>query len=484
MARWTGNPEIVAVLDAGKQWFERCLQRSDSAFTGTGNQVWTLANVKDLYQRFSGNPLLGDREFLDKFQEQLGGAPPAIHQLAAEALWFVLLFPDGSVMKQETKRDQIRRVWEWSGTKLPSTPLLSDAALSGVGHPGTAYMTHRPLELAYLLTTVIAYKSLPLPEMRRLLADDVPWAFAKWLDDQEGSSRRLVRNALAYLLFPDFFERNTSRDHRQQIYASFKDRLPQADRITSRNPALNELDKAIYQIRKGFESERKTVEFDFYQSDIKAQWFASFREGKQKNFRSWLNTLLEDRGLQFNVSGRDTTIEKLAADKSISTEAGFWTKESGLTAKPPRWILHFDIRSTSVEARIPKVHRSGVLGFANTKGGNSGALGVRILPVAQVGDKSFEVLEKWEWMLVFCFPGGLKPGSAAQTFDDFDPQTGKLTYMGESIPYIYAALLCLNGEDESFQTKVAGKPVSITYGAATKALVNLIRVSGTEGTRG
>src|SRR5689334_22024105 len=137
VGRWTGDPEIADVLRAAEVWRDRCLLRTGSAFSD--KQLWTLANLKDLYKRFAENPLEDDRDFVMKFQEQLTGAPPAVHQLAAEALWVTLLFPSGSVMKADTKRDVVQEIWEWSKEKLPNTHCLSDASLSGVGHPGTAY---------------------------------------------------------------------------------------------------------------------------------------------------------------------------------------------------------------------------------------------------------------------------------------------------------------------------------------------------------
>ena len=478
MARWTGDSGVTAVLEAADAWRMRCFVGSTSILTD--RPLWTEANLADLLARYSGNTILGSsRDFVDKLSEQLKDAPPSVKQVAAEVTWFLFLFPHPHIMKPETKREAIRTVWGWSGEQAPDSPYLDDAHLHGIGHPGTAYLTHRYSEFEYLLRVVIAFKKLPEAEQRRLMQEDVPWTFAAWLDTQEGSDRRLVRNALLYFLFPDHLERNLSRDHRQQMYEALKGKLPSDQRIRSRTRTALDYDKAIARIRAALEQERGTKEIDFYQDDIKKQWFSSYRDNKRKDFTSWLDGYLTDRGLRLNQSGRDTSMEKLRNDEAISAETGFWASDSGLTAKPPRWLMHFDLATPQLEASLPDVNRARVIGFANTKGGDSGALGVRILPIAKTGDAAFQPIETWEWLLLFCFPGGLKPGSAAQTFDDFDPATGMLTYMSEEVKYVFSGLLALNAPDESFSVNVGGEIKTITYREATEALARFIHIKKT-----
>ena len=473
MARWTGEEDVAAVLEAGDAWRERCFASSLSIFTDT--QLWTLENLQSLLKRFTENPIAGNAEFVAKLQDQLKGADAAIIQLAAETLWLLFLFPSASTMKASTKLETIQSVWAWSGAPVPQSIYLDDAHLGGVGHPGTAYMTHRPAEYEYLLRTVMAFKSLPASEQAKLLRDEVPWLFIDWLGEQQGSDRRLFRGALLYFLFPDHLERSLSTGHRRQIYDAFKGKLPVDQRVKSKEPSLAEIDKAINAIRQILMTERGVDHLDFYQDDIKTQWFAPFKERSSKDFSSWLNNFLVDRGLQLNQSGRD--IKKLDDKRKISEESGFWEERNFVTSKPPRWLLHFDATSQVLKAKVPEEHRAGVIGFANTKGGNSGALTVRILPVVKSAENKFHVVETWEWLLLFCFPGGLEPGSSAEAFENFDVETGVLTYKQKSQPYIFSALLCLNGPDETFSVNINGKLKIISYKDATEALLNLIKIA-------
>lgn len=103
------------------------------------------------------------------------------------------------------------------------------------------------------------------------------------------------------------------------------------------------------------------------------------------------------------------------------------------------------------------------------------------MPIAKVKSGEFQPVEGWEWILLLCFPNGLKPGSAAQAFDDFDPATGVLTYMGEKTPYTFSALLGLNMPDDTFSRNVAGVMKTVSYREATDQLTKLIHVEDANG---
>ena len=290
MARWTGDPGIGAVLEAATAWRARCLVGSTSILTN--RPLWTPENLDEVRQRIADNPITGaNRDFFDKLEEQLKTVSPAVIQTAAEAMWFLNLFPSAAIMKAETKREAVVRVWEWSGETAPKSPYLDDAPLRGVGHPGTAYLTHRPFEFEYLLRIVAAFKRLPAAEQTRLLSKDAPWGFMSWLDQQEGSDRRLVRNAILYFLFPDDLERNLSRDHRQQIYEALKGKLPADKRVRARNPSLADYDRAIHEIRAVLAAERGTDELDFYPAETRVATRLSSATRQRivsRGFPAWL----------------------------------------------------------------------------------------------------------------------------------------------------------------------------------------------------
>src|SRR5262249_14301437 len=138
---------------------------------------------------------------------------------------------------------------------------------------------------------------------------------------------------------------------------ALKGKLATGQRIRSRNRTALDYDRAIYEIRTALEKERDTEQIDFYRDDIKNQWFSSYREGRRKDFTAWLDGFLINRGLRLNQSGRDTSMDKLRSNEAISAEGGFWA-DNALTAKPPRWLIHFDLTSPNLKATVPNQHRA------------------------------------------------------------------------------------------------------------------------------
>ena len=474
MSRWIGHEHIDAVLGAADAWRERCFLGDGSLFSDEA--LWTLGNIQELKQRFLGNPIEGaERTFFEKLKEQLDGAPVEVLQLTAEVVWFLLLFPIFSATKPETKRAQIKEVWEWSGSDLPDSSYLSDQALMGVGHPGTAYLTRRYEQFGFLLEVSEQWKALPEARRTELMTNDPPWSFVTWLDRFEHADRRPVRNAILYFLFPDDLERNLSSEHRRQIVEALKYRLPEELRPKGRNPPLADLDRTIYELRKILESELGTNEIDFYRPPIYAQWFIGIREGARNEIGAGLKKVLSEYDLELRQCGSKK--KSLETCKPVSEKTGFWENPADATNKPLRWFLHLELENDKLVARVPKEHGARRIAFANTAQGTSGAVTTRIIPAIKVNNEKFVFFETWEWMLLHCFLPALAVGSSGQLFDEFDEATGRLVYMGHDQVYIASALISLNEDDDLFVAPELPRPLN--YAEATEAVASLINVSPT-----
>lgn len=474
VSRWIGHNHIDAVLSAADAWRERCFLKEGSLFGDA--PLWTLGNIQELKRRFLENPIEGaDRGFFDKLKEQLEGAPTEVVQLTAEVVWFLLLFPISSTTKPETKRAQIKEVWEWTGSVLPESPFLTDQALMGVGHPGTAYLTRRYEQFGFFLDVVEQWKALPQGRRDELMAGNTPWSFVKWLDGVEHADRRPMRNAILYFLFPDDLERNLSNDHRRQIVEALKHRLPEGLRPKGRNPPLGELDRAIHDLRKGFEEEFGTKELDFYRPPLHAQWWIKIREDARNEIGAGLKKVLSEYDLELRQCGSKK--KALETCKPVDAKTGFWENPTDATNKPLRWFLHLEIDNGKLVARVPDAHGSRRIAFANTAQGTSGAVTTRIVPAIRVGDEKYVFYETWEWMLLHCFLPALPVGSSGQLFDEFDEKTGRLVYMGHDQPYIAAALIALNEDEDLFVAAELPRPLK--YAEATEAIAALIHVSPT-----
>ena len=474
MSRWTGHDHIDAVLTAADAWRERCIVVDGSLFSD--ESLWTLSNVRELKTRFIDKPIVGtDRNFSEKLKQQLSDAPAQVTRLAAEVLYFLLLFPISTTMRPDTKRAQIKTVWEWSGSNLPDSQYLSDQVLKGVGGTGPAFLAGINDQYAFVLEVMEQWKSLPEAERTQLMTADTPWRFMDWLDRFEHADRRPVRNAILYFLFPDDLERSLSNEHRRQIVASLKHRLPEELRPRGRNPSLGDLDRAISELRKGFEEEFSSNEIDFYRPPIYSQWFIGIREKARSEIARGLKRVLSEYDLELRQCGSKK--KTLATCRPVSEETGFWENPTDATNKPLRWFIHLEIEGDKVVARVPDEHGSRRIAFANTAQGTSGAVTARIVPAIKVGSERFVFYETWEWLLLYTFLPALSVGSSGQLFDEFDEATGRLVYMHRDQPYITAALITLKEGKDLFVASELPRP--LTYAEATDAIAQLIKVSPT-----
>ena len=217
MSNFNPHLETESIYEAAADCRQRSLIDQDSLLS-PGEALWTTNNLDELDLKFVQNPDEGGANFQDKLSSQLAGASPSSIRLMAELLWLLTLFQ--SNIRASTKRQLISEVWALSGEQLPSsTPYLSDEVLGGIGSAGTAYNTQRWRELAFLITTLRTLRAHSSDEQRAILSDGQK--FIEWLDGQEGANNRQLTNILPHLLFPDQFERISSRADKEAILTGF-----------------------------------------------------------------------------------------------------------------------------------------------------------------------------------------------------------------------------------------------------------------------
>ena len=214
MATWTGQSQTPAIVSAAETWKRRCLVGSSSVLSD--QSLWTKDNVDTLKRLFVDNPILGDRSFYDKLQEQIGAASPAVKQLTAEAIWLLLLFVSELSFSVERKRERLAAIWDLSGEELPASSLLSDEVLRGLARPGTAFLTMMWAEFGYLLQVISAWKALPAPKQESLLQNS-PWELCQWVTALEGGDVRAFRHMFLFFCYPEHFERICSRTHKKNV---------------------------------------------------------------------------------------------------------------------------------------------------------------------------------------------------------------------------------------------------------------------------
>ena len=109
--------EAAPILEAAEQWKNDCLLGGGSVFSD--KSLWTRPNFEALNRFYVNNLDEGEGDFFGKLKKQLEPAPAGAKQLAAELFWVMYLMVHESGARSETKRFQIKKVWEWSGEPLP-----------------------------------------------------------------------------------------------------------------------------------------------------------------------------------------------------------------------------------------------------------------------------------------------------------------------------------------------------------------------------
>jgi len=212
-------PASQPFYDAAQAFVELALRSDDSLFT-PGVNIWTRANLDELYRRFNVGRDEGEGSFEQKFQKQLAGADPAIYQLAAELIYVHLLIARGNI-NGGAKRLLIRRVLGWSPQAVAIPPECDAALDAGLARVGTAFLTYRPFQLWFLIDFARAWKGLPATEHDPLLAD--PWAFKAMLFALPISRAYAQREALLHIVHPDSFEAIVSREHKRTYVEHFRE---------------------------------------------------------------------------------------------------------------------------------------------------------------------------------------------------------------------------------------------------------------------
>ena len=280
MARWIGpRPEydhIDDVLGAADVCKERCFLANGSVFAD--ESLWTPANVEDLEQLVQAlDTTQGDRtdnelerDVWAQIKEKLTDVRPELIRLAAEAFWFISLYPADSNKKRPPswKRGRINELWTMVAEPNPvghsRQHLIDDRALRGVAVVHQRHWYHIHLPLSYLLRMVRLWKTEP-PRV-----DLPPWSgFIHWLATKVDNPKEQmpIRNAILYLLFPDYVERVQYSTDKRNIIDELGD-LSQRER-----GKLSETeDEVVYEIRKRLEKERGTEELDFYHPPLAAMW--------------------------------------------------------------------------------------------------------------------------------------------------------------------------------------------------------------------
>jgi 5-methylcytosine-specific restriction enzyme B len=245
------------------EWRDRCLVE-DGSLLHPGEDLWAPDNLGRLYHNIIEAPLLDDRSFLEKLEQQVEGDRELI-QLCAESLIVYYLFAWRGAVSAQTKRSNVNRVLGWAGEELPQDSTVWRAlGDDGIGHPGQYFLLRPDVQLGFLLEFARRLKEKSREERRAILDD--PWELRDFADQNADDGVTGMRHIVLHLLQPNFFERISSGEHKQSIASTYAGFLPDGQ--------IDDVDEQLFKIREHLVDllGRPPADVDFYEPPLAGTW--------------------------------------------------------------------------------------------------------------------------------------------------------------------------------------------------------------------
>jgi 5-methylcytosine-specific restriction protein B len=258
---------LSSIFDIANDWRNWSLLKGRSLIW-PDDTIWTVHNLENFKTFFIDVPdTSSEKNFAQKFQEQLAKADNDVTRLSCDLLLVYFLFPT-SVSRQK-KISVIRDVASWKNLTVDDNNPAFRGFWAGVGDPGLAYNTGRPNELTYLARFAIEIIKRDDGERAALLDNHVRLRelLEKLADEHREEFGRApqLKHIILYLLFPDHYERIASEGHKGRIVDAFE------DVIDGEKPA--HVDDRLKAIRDRLEMYMPNKNLDFYWEPLRPCWY-------------------------------------------------------------------------------------------------------------------------------------------------------------------------------------------------------------------
>lgn len=246
------------------RWRERSLL-GDASFLRPDDapNAWSDENVEWLYESVVQNPIGGSDSFATKWQRQLEDASAEVRLLAAECLTIYYIFT--STVGHRHKVEMVNQTIGTAAWAISDSDTdLHHAFQNWIANPGSRYNMRQDRQIKYLIDFCHRLKNRDFSERRELLYEN-PWGLMAFADDTQ-IQPDAMRHVVCHLLYPEYFERISSQQHKDQIYSAFSGLY---------NAAEDEgLDQRLYGIRRALEATVPGGEEqrDYYSSGLERVW--------------------------------------------------------------------------------------------------------------------------------------------------------------------------------------------------------------------
>lgn len=259
--------DLSSIFEIAQQWKTQSLLGGKSLIW-PDDTIWTVANLDNFKTFFIDMPdTSSEKNFAQKFEEQLAKADDDVTRLACDLLLVYFLFPTS--VSRARKIEVIREVASWKKLTVDDKAPVFRGFWAGIGDPGLAYNTGRPNELTYLARFAIAILAKEETDRAALLDDHVRLRelLETLAEDhrEEFSRPPQMKHIILYLLFPDHYERIASEGHKGRIVDAFEDVIE--------DPKLDHVDDRLKAIRDRLESWLPGEDLDFYWEPLRGCWY-------------------------------------------------------------------------------------------------------------------------------------------------------------------------------------------------------------------
>src|SRR5215207_4008085 len=243
--------EQAPVYDVFNRFLKTCILGDHSLLWPT-ERAWTEENVAKVKQWLVDTPILGDKSFEEKLQEQMKDAGPH-HWMILGDVFFVYLLPS-SYIRFDNKQGHIRWIVEQGGLPEPSyEDEIWEAQKAGFTRTSQKYHSKYG-QFWILLLFADHLKSLDDPEKVLSNHQRLQSILDTLLEKIEKGNRAYdMRHAILYMAFPEEYERIISTSDKRKIIRFYSNRLELP--VPSDMDDLGALDEAIRNIRKALASQ-------------------------------------------------------------------------------------------------------------------------------------------------------------------------------------------------------------------------------------
>lgn len=202
----------------------------------------------------------------------------------------------------------------------------------------------------------------------------------------------------------------------------------------------------------------------------------------ENDFFKWFKDFLKKKGLQFSRCGFKLG-DSLGSRHDIETSTGYWSEPNYSVTKPPRWLMHMESTGGGDWSAVNPAGGALNIGAINSAQADKAGVVFRITPIIQLSSTNYHRADELEVHAFFAFHGSTPRGSSSEPFN-FDPDTGRLVFKGEHLPYIAAGLIGIKDRSEGVSIANGEGSIGITYGEVLDALTRAIITEPMNGNAG